>query len=150
MARNNFALTSSVVSPLAAATIKTVLELTGGTSIITAVTGVDVTFDGTSNSAIPVIVQLQRMGATGTGTVRALSKTKDTSTALLSTGKENNCVENGAPGAIMRIFHVHPQAGVVYQLPMRDEVEVSSATVLALRVTAPAAVNCLATLHGEE
>ena len=150
MARNNFSQTTSAPVALVAAVIKTVLELTGGTSIITAVTGCDVTFDGVNNTAIPVIVQIQRMGASGTGTARNPLKTKDTSTNLLSTGKENLSVEGAAPGNIMRIFHVHPQAGVIYQIPMRDEIEISTATVIAVRVTAPAAVNCLATLHGEE
>ena len=150
MARNNFAQTTSVPVALVAATIKTVLELTAPANTIVAVTGVDVTFDGVSNSAIPVIVQLQRVATTGTGTGRNPLKTKDTSTALATTGKENDTVEPGTPGNIMRIFHVHPQAGVIYQLPIRDEVEVPGAGLIALRITAPAGVNCLATIHGEE
>ena len=151
MARNNFSFTTLSAFALAPATIKTILEFTAGTGIIAAITGATVTFDGTSNSAVPVIVQIVRVsGTAATGTARNPLKTKDTTVALLSTGKENCTVEPGTIGDIMETFHIHPQAGVVYQLPIRDEVEVPSTARLALRITAPAAVNVLAKLSGEE
>lgn len=149
MARNNFAQTTSVAVALVAATEKTLLQLNNASNIILAVTGADVTFDGTSNSAVPVVVKLIKVSTAGTGTARNPLKTKDTSTTLQVTGTENHSAE-GTNGNIMRIYHVHPQAGVVYQLPMRDEIELASAERIALKVTAPAAVNALGTIHGEE
>jgi hypothetical protein len=149
MARNNFALTTTVAVALTAATEKTVVQLVAATNSLVAVTGADVTFDSTSNSAVPVVVKLIKTSTAGTGTGRNPLKTKDTSTTLTSTGTENHTVE-GANANIMRIFHVHPQAGVIYSIPMRDEIELASTERLALKVTAPAGVNALGTIHGEE
>lgn len=149
MARNNFAHTTLSAFALVAATEKTLLQINNATNILLAITGVDITFDGTSNSAIPVVVKLLKVSTSGTGTVRNPLKTKDTSTTLQATGTENHTVE-GTNGNVMRIFHVHPQAGVTYSIPMRDEVELATAERIALKVTAPAAVNALATIHGEE
>ena len=149
MARNTFSLTTSAPFALVAATEKTLVQLNSGAAMITAITGLDITFDGTSNSAIPVIVKIITVSTSGTGTARNPIKTKDTSTALLGTGTENHTVE-GTNGSIMKIFHVHPQAGVVYPIPMRDEIEMAASTRMAIKVTAPAAVNALVTLYGEE
>ena len=149
MARNTFSLTTSAAFGLSASTEKTLVQLNSGAAMITAITGIDITFDGTSNSAIPVIVKIITVSTAGTGTGRNPIKTKDTSTALLGTGTENHTVE-GTNGNIMKIFHVHPQAGVVYPIPMRDEIEMAASTRMAIKVTAPAAVNALVTLYGEE
>ena len=149
MARNNFAQTTTAAFALVAATEKTLLQINNATNILLVVTGADITFDGVTNSAIPVVVKLIKVTTAGTGTARNPLKVKDTSTALQVTGTENHSAE-GTNGNLMRIFHVHPQAGVVYQIPMRDEIELATAERLALKVTAPAAVNALATIHGEE
>lgn len=149
MARNNFALTTTAAFALTAATEKSILQLVAATNSLVAVTGADVTFDSTSNSAVPVIVKLIKTSTAGTGTGRNPLKTKDTSTTLTSTGTENHSAE-GANANIMRIFHVHPQAGVIYSIPMRDEIELASGERLALKITAPAGVNALGTIHGEE
>ena len=149
MARNTFSLTTSVAVALTAATEKTLVQLTSGAAMITALTGLDITFDGTVNNATPVIVKIITVSTAGVGTARNPIKTKDTSTALLGTGTENHSAE-GANANIMKIFHVHPQAGVVYPIPMRDEIEMAASTRMAIKVTAPAAVNALVTLYGEE
>lgn len=149
MARNTFSLTTSAAVALTAATEKTLVQLNSGAAMITAITGLDITFDGTSNSAVPVIVKIIVVSTAGTGSARNPIKTKDTSTALLGTGTENHSVE-GTNGNILKIFHVHPQAGVVYPIPMRDEIEMAASTRLAVKVTAPAGVNALCTLYGEE
>jgi len=149
MARQNFAQTTSAAVALVAATEKTVLQINNATNILLAITGADITFDGTSNSAVPVVVKLIKVSTAGTGSARNPLKVKDTSTTLQATGTENHSAE-GTNANIMRIFHVHPQAGVTYPIPMRDEIELASAERIALKCTAPAGVNCLATLHGEE
>ena len=149
MARNTFSLTTTAAVALTAATEKTLVQLNSGASMITAITGLDITFDGTSNSAVPVVVKIITVSTAGTGSARNPIKTKDTSTALLGTGTENHSAE-GTNGNILKIFHVHPQAGVVYPIPMRDEIEMAASTRIAVKVTAPAGVNALCTLYGEE
>lgn len=149
MARNNFAQTTTAAFALSAATEKTILQINNASNILLAITGADVTFDSTSNSAVPVVVKLIKVSTAGTGTGRNPLKVKDTSTTLQATGTENHSAE-GTNGNIMRIFHVHPQAGVIYSIPMRDEIELASGERIALKITAPAGVNALGTIHGEE
>lgn len=149
MARNNFAQTTTAAFALTAATEKTILQINNASNILLAITGADVTFDSTSNSAVPVVVKLIKVSTAGTGTARNPLKVKDTSTTLQATGTENHSAE-GTNGNIMRIFHVHPQAGVIYSIPMRDEIELASGERIALKITAPAGVNALGTIHGEE
>lgn len=150
MARNAFAITTSAEVALSAATEKTILQIVAPTNTILAIQGFDISFDGISNTAEPVMVKLVRTTTAGTGTSRTPLATKDRSTALAATGTENHTVE-GTNGNIVRIFHVHPQAGALNPFPLTDaEVEVPGAGRLALKVTAPATVNCLATIYGEE
>jgi hypothetical protein len=153
MARNNFALTTPSALAMPAATAKTVLQLVAPAGTIVAVQGVDISFDGTSNTATPVVIQLFRQTTAGAGmTARAPLKTKDTSTALGSTGQfGSGTTTEPTNGDLLKTFHIHPQAGVVYPLPLPDgEIELPGGGRLGLVVTAPAAVNCLATIYGEE
>jgi len=154
MARNNFTLTTSQEIPTGTA-LKTILQLLAPSNVIVVVQGADISFDGISNTAEPVIVQWQRQTTAGTGGVsRNPLKTKDTSTSLGATGLEGpsgTWTAEPTAGDILRIFHIHPQAGVVYPLPLPDgELELASTGRLAIVVTAAAGVNCLATISGEE
>jgi len=148
MARNKFSLTSSAAVALTAATEKTVVQLNAGAAICSVV-AVDLTFDGTSNSAVPVVCKLITVSTAGTGSARNPLKLTDRATALIATGTENHSAE-GTNANILKIMHIHPQAGVVYPFPITSEIEVPGSGRLAVKVTAPAGVNCLCTLVGEE
>jgi hypothetical protein len=149
-ARNNFSLTTSTVVAAAVAAFKTVLQLVAPTGVIVAVQEIMISFDGTSNTASPVQVEVLRQTTAGTATARAPLKTKDTTTAIGSTGQENFTVEPTASDILVSL-EIHPQAGVVYPVPLPDgEIELASATRLGLRINAVAAVNCKATIKAEE
>lgn len=149
MARNGFTLVTPSEVALAAATAKTVMQLVSATNVILAISGLEVTFDGVSNTAEPTMVEVLRQTTAGTMTARTPLKIKDTSTALQATGQVNATAEPTA-GDVLKVFHVHPQAGVTLPLDLQGEIEVPSAGRLGVRITAPAAVNCLVTLTGEE
>lgn len=149
MARNGWSLTPTGEIALSAGVAKTVVQLAGGANVIEAVTGAWISFDGTSNTAEPTIVEILRQTTAGTMTARSPLKTKDTATALLATGGVNATLEPTA-GDVLKTFHVHPQAGVIIPLDFDKEIEVPSGGRLAVRITAPAAVNCLAGFEGEE
>lgn len=154
MARNNWSLVTSAEVALSAGVAKTVLQYTApNANVLSAVQELLVTFDGTSNTAEPVNIQLLRKTAAATVTAETRKKTKDTSTALptesANTGR--NASAEGTDGDVLKVFHIHPQAGVVYPLALPDgEVEVPGSGILAVKITAPAAVNCLVTLSGED
>lgn len=149
MARNNFSQTNSAVVALAAATTKTLLQLIAPAGTIIAVHKASITFDGVSNTAVPVKIEILRQTTAGTATARNPLKTKDTSTALGTTGSENATAEPTA-GDILETFHIHPQAGGVFALPLENEIEIPGGGRLGIRATAPAAVNALAVFRGEE
>ena len=149
MSRNFGALTTSAEVALVAATTKTVLQLIAPANTSLAVIGFEVSFDGVSNTAEPVIIQILRQTTAGTVTARTPLKTKDKSTALQSTGSENASVEPTA-GDVLKTFHVHPRAGVLYPFNIDNEIEIAGGGRLGLKLTAPAAVNCLATINFEE
>lgn len=151
MSRNGWAQTTSVEIAAAPAAFKTILQILAGGAIV-AVQGVDLSFDGISNTAEPIQWEVVRQTTAGTGgNARNPLKTKDTSTALLVTGLED--IDSGEPTTtdILACGHIHPQAGILYTLPLPDsEIEVPGAGRLGLRINAPAAVNCRARLYGEE
>lgn len=149
MSRNGFAHTPTAEIALVAATAKTVLQLIAPASVILAVNGAWVSFDGVSNTAEPVLVEILRQTTAGTMTARNPLKTKDTSTALGATGGVNASAEPTA-GDVLKTFHLHPQAGVIIPLDFDKEIEVPGGGRLGIRITAPANVNCLAGFEGEE
>lgn len=150
MARNHFSLTTSGEIAAAVGTFKTILQLVAPAGIILAVQEILLSFDGISNTAEPVQWEILRQTTAGTMTARSPLKIKDTSTALQATGQENATVEPTA-GDILKAGHIHPQAGALYPLPLPDgEVELPGGGRLGLRINAPAAVNCRATIGGEE
>lgn len=150
MARNFFTQTTSVEVALVAATAKTVLHLLAGTSVRSAIQAVTVSFDGVSNTNAPVLIRLLRQTTAPTGTTRnPLQKDDDISTSLLVTGLENVSVEP-TDSDVLYTWHVHPQAGVQLPLPLPGEIIIPTAARLGLKMTADDAVNCLATIEGEE
>ena len=149
MSRNGFSHTPTAEIALSAATAKTVIQLIAPANVILAVNGAWVSFDGISNTAEPVLVEILRQTTAGTVTARNPLKTKDTSTALGSTGGVNASAEPTA-GDVLKTFHLHPQAGVIIPLDFDKEIEIPGGGRLGMRITAPAAVNCLAGFEGEE
>lgn len=147
MARNGFALTTSAEIALSAATAKTVLQLVAPANTILVVKEITVGFDGISNTAAPVQVILERQTTAGTMTSRTPLKTKDTSTALAATGQENASAEPTG-GDRLLAMEIHPQAGAV--IVPDGEIEVAGGARVGLVLTAPAGVNCHATIRGEE
>lgn len=150
MARNYLTLTTSAAVALVGGTAKTILQLASAANSLVAVQEVTVTFDGTVAANTPVIVQLVRQTSAGTMTNRTPLKLKDTSTALQSSGQENASAEPTV-GDMIRTYHIHPQAGVLYPLSLPDgEVEMAGGTRFAVKVNAVQNVNCLATIIAEE
>jgi hypothetical protein len=154
MARNNWSLITGAVVALSAGVAKTVLQyVSPNANTLSAIQEILISFDGTSNTAVPVVVQVLRKSAAATMTAQARAKLKDTSTALVTDNANTgyNASGEGTDGSVLITFHIHPQAGAIYTIPLPDgEVEVAGSGIIALKVNAPAAVNCHATIKGED
>ncbi len=152
MARNYFTQTTSAKFAAGVGADKTILQLLAGTGVRSAIQAITVAFDGTSNTAQPVLVKLIRQTTAGVGgTARnPVQKDSDIATALLATGLENIVTTEPTPGAIVLEFLIHPQAGQQYPLPLPGEVIVPGAARVGVIINAPAAVNCTVMIEGEE
>lgn len=139
---------------LVAATAKTVLQVStnSGTNKTRAlVKKIAITFDGTSTIAEPVIIRLVRQstGAPGTGTSVNGVAVNQFADAILTTGTYNFSSE-ATDTDVIDVIEVHPQAGYSIIFPLGLEPVIPSSALLALKVTAPAAVNCMVSIWVEE
>jgi hypothetical protein len=92
-----------------------------------------------------------RYATTGTGTTYTPLKYngEGQARASLCTAKVNNTVEPGTPVAV-ECWYVPNTAGQFWQLPLGREMYVPPSTLLGIRVTSAAAVNCAANKAFEE
>lgn len=154
MARNYFSQAPTAAQALSAGVRTCIARLNAPANQIVAIQGFDISFDGSSTTGVPVIIELLRVTSDGTGmSARNPLKTKDRAAALQTTGAVGPVSGGNLPtaGDLLKTFHIHPQAGALYPFPLNDqEIEIPGGGRLALFITAPAVVNCLFTLYGEE
>ena len=143
-----YVITSGSVA-LAAATAKTVIELTSTANVPPEWIAVDVTFNGTSASAVPVTVDFCTYAATGTGTAYTPKRFGQALGTAATTAKINDTVEPTTPVVLFSWF-VPPTSGVQYQWPLGRELFQATSVVQGIRLTAPAAVNAIVNLTIEE
>ena len=138
---------------LVTATAKTAVELATGTAITNRIFQIDVTFNGTSATAVPVTVDLISSTATGTGTAITFAAAHQVDSATsgnpISTAKVNLTAEGAGPVVIAAWF-VPPTAGVTYQLPLGREYDMKVSQFRGVRLTAPAVVNYIVNVWFEE
>jgi hypothetical protein len=143
---------------LVAATAKTVILLTSGTANQPSIVEWSVSFDGTTATAIPVLVEAVSSTAAGAGTgtaqtpkqIRGWPAQASQSTAAYGFSAEPTVLE------VYKKRLLTPNGGVIIQQqPMGREHtgQITAATqfkALGFRLTAPAAVNCHADMEYEE
>ncbi len=141
---------------LVAATAKTVIEAANAANHRFKLIGFQVSFDGISGSAEPVVVELTK-NTTSSGTASALTGIKRDTTlpeTIQTTGKHTFTVEPTV--VVLKRLEVHPQGSYEWIAPFGQEYQLGGAGAaadtgrIAIRCTAPAAVNCCATLSIEE
>jgi hypothetical protein len=147
-----YGVTTGIQTPiaLAAATAKTVIEISAPSTSTCRVIQASVSFDA-SVAAAGIKVEVVRYATTGTGTTYTPLKYngEGQARAALCTAKTNDTVEPGTPISIEGWF-VPNTAGQFWQLPLGRELYVPASTFLGLRVTSAAIVNCAANLLFEE
>ena len=135
---------------LVAATAKTAIELATSATIVNSWTQLDITFNGTSATAVPVLCELVRYTATGTGTTYTPNKVGQAQDiAALTTAKINNTVEPSTP-TVFAAYFIPPTTGMSMMLSLGREVSMINSQFQGIRLTAPAVVNYVCTLWIEE
>lgn len=131
---------------LTANTSTTFAYLTAPTNQRVRILGWGCFFDGTSNSAQPVTIDLGVLSAlTGSFTTYTpLPNETDLTTTFQSVVKIKN-TNAGAPAeptyAIRKTITCHPQLGYEYLAPLGQELVAGGAVTVGWRATAPASVN---------
>lgn len=139
--------------------IKTLLQLLAAAQQRTKVNEWDISFNGTSNTAAPILVEVLRQTSAGTG-LNAITLAKlnpSDQETLQTTGQYGilaavNTVEPTDAGAAAIMFDefVHPQQGYAWRARFGNEISMQGGTRLGLRTTAAASVNAAARLACEE
>jgi hypothetical protein len=146
-----------IVVALGAGTTKTVLQVATPSTTDILILGWEVSFDGASGTAVPVICQLLQTDVAAT--VTALTPElwgHDQAPASLCVGGTSATGYNASvEGTItaVRAFgagHVHPQSGYGVWFPDHRRPRVPVSRFVRVRCKAPAAVNVIAELWWDE
>jgi hypothetical protein len=132
--------------------LKTMLQVTAAANERLVVDSVDITFDSTSATAVPVLVRLYVQTTAGTGgtTVTPVKQDQSAGTPTVTALKGPAGTWTAEPTAtdILRSWRIPPTSGQVVQLPLGREVISAVAGRIGLTVTAGATVNATVNLAG--
>ncbi len=109
-------------------------------------------FQGTSNTATPIQVDIVRQTSAGTMSALTLQlEDNDLQETIQSSAQTNATVEPTDSGAILATENIHPQQGQLWQSPFAGEYKLKGGTRLGLRTVTPgASVSAVARMRGEE
>jgi hypothetical protein len=132
--------------------LKTMLQVTAAAQERLVLDSIDVTFDSTSATAVPVLVRLYTQTSAGTGgtTVTPVKQdqTSGTVTVTALKGPAGTWTAEPTAGDILRTWRIPPTSGQVVQLPLGREVISAVGGRLGITVTAGATVNCTVGMAG--
>lgn len=120
---------------LAAATAKTIIQLVAPSNHRIKIKEISASLRGVVNTDTPGLIELLIQSTAGTMSALTLVK-EDTSLSetLQSTAQHTATVEPTA-GVVQRSWSVHPQTGIMYPLPLLDEIILGGGLRIGLRAT---------------
>lgn len=130
--------------------VKTILQLVAAANHAVKVEEITVSFNGTSNSATPILVEILRQSTAGTMSALTPLKDPDDSDETLQTTAQHTATAEPTAGDILHSEYVHPQQGFTWYKGPGREIKVGGGDRLGLRLTAAAAISCAAGMTFEE
>lgn len=121
--------------------LKTLLQIVAATNHGLKILEIGIGFHGTSNTAEPILVNLYRQTTAGTMTSLTLVKQDDSNGDTIDATAQHTATAEPTAGDILREWTVHPQTGLVYQVPELAPIKVGAGDRVGLTVTAGASVN---------
>ena len=128
-------------TPLVASTAKSVIRVKAPSNQRAKILGYGFFFDGTSNSAQPVQIQIGRISADGTFTTATVLPNEEELTETFQTVVGTNASAEPTYSNYLKTITVHPQLGYEYLAPMGQEIIVKGGGMLGFVVNAQAAVD---------
>lgn len=135
---------------LVAATEKTAIQLNAPANQRLKILAIGIFFDGASTTAVPVRCKLINTTTAGTNTALTLNKRVSSDTETIQTTAGENASAEGTNGAIVDEFLIHPQQGLDKTYAFGQERIVVGGGRVAVKLTAPANVNCIVHIDLEE
>ena len=129
------------LTALTANAAKTVIRVKAPTNQRAKILGYGFFFDGTSNSAQPVQIQIGRISADGTFTTATVLPNEEELTETFQTVVGTNASAEPTYSNYLKTLTVHPQLGYEYLAPMGQEIIVKGGGMLGFVVNAQAAVD---------
>ena len=128
----------------------TLLQIVATANHRVLVSEISISFDGVTNTAVPILVQVVRQSTAGTMSALTLNKVnEDDGETLQTTALEDASVEP-TTGVEVMAEQVHPQAGYTWQAPFGKDIVINGGDRLGIIVTAAADVNAVARMFLEE
>jgi hypothetical protein len=129
------------LTPLSANTAKTVIRVKAAANQRAKILGYGFYFDGTSNAAQPVQIQIGRISADGTLTAGTILPNEEELTETFQTSVGLAATAEPTYSNYLKTLTVHPQLGYEYLAPLGQEIIVKGGGMLGFVVNAPAAVD---------
>ena len=128
----------------------TLLQIVAAANHRVLVSEISISFDGVTNTAVPILVQVVRQSTAGTMSALTLNKVnEDDGETLQTTALEDASVEP-TTGVEVMAEQIHPQAGYTWQAPFGKAIVINGGDRLGIIVTAAATVNAVARMFLEE
>ncbi len=141
---------NSAAVALSAATAKTILQLNAPANQRLKLQRVGVFFDGSSTTAVPVLVRLVIATTAGTNTSLTLNKLVSADSETIQTTAGENATAEPTKTTLLDQWLVHPQMGIDITYAFGQERVVAGGGRVALECTAPASVNVRGKIDFEE
>ena len=149
-----YVVNNGAATALTAATAKTIVNVIPSANRIATIVEFGVSFDGVTASAVPVLVELvsSSQGTSGTSTAGTINQIRGRLNTVGATAGVNYTAEPTTL-TVIKQWLVTPYGGnLVIQFPLGREPEADATTNkgIAIRLTAPAAVNARGYIEFEQ
>ena len=144
-------LIAAITAKIATGTaVKTLLQIVAAANHRVLLSEISISFDGVTNTAVPILVQVVRQSTAGTMSALTLNKIDEDVSETLQTTALHTATVEPTTGVEVMAEQVHPQAGYTWQAPFGKVIVINGGDRLGLLVTAAADVNALARMYIEE
>lgn len=145
-ARSGSSATNTTAVAMVAATAKTVVQVIGSSTDTLSLVRIRVSFDGVTATAIPALVEVGIITAAGTSTAFTPVQVTGSPLASSSTAGYNSSAEPTYNRIIDSFYAPVTMGHFTDWTPLGEEALAAISQGFGIRVTAPATVNCLASI----
>lgn len=117
----------------------TLLQIKAAANQRVVVSEVSVSFDGTSNTAAPIQVDLLRQSTAGTMTSLTPAKVNSSDSETVQTTAQHTATVEPTASTLLMTEQVHPQTGFLWQARFGEEIIVPGGGYLGVRLVTPGA-----------